>query len=121
VRRVATVPDGLGGVRRCVLHADDSGVFVYLRRGSSDGPAEVENWFPDLASAEVHCRENLGVNPGDWAEVGDPLPHCQSDWLAPVRVKGRPEGRPAWGTFERLDSDGIWREVRAVAPDEEAG
>ena len=40
-------------------------------------------------------------------DIPDPEPGCQEDWIAPVRVRGRAEGRPEWGVFERYEN-GAW-------------
>lgn len=44
-----------------------------------------------------------------WIGIDDPLPGCQQDAFAPVRVKGRDVGKPEWGRYEILQ-DGEWIE-----------
>jgi biofilm protein TabA len=72
-----------------------------------DGSAIGDYWFASLAEAESFCLNRYGICHEDWKLVEDPLPGCQHDWIAPVRVKGRLEGRPQWGKLERLEN-GSW-------------
>jgi hypothetical protein len=76
-----------------------------------DGPCDWDLSFPDAAAAEDYCAEVYGLTDADWHVISDPLPGCQDDWVAPVRVKGRLEGKPEWGRLEELGPDGLWRDI----------
>jgi len=69
-------------------------------------------WFASLTEAEAFCLTEFGITNGNWKMVDDPLPGCQHHWIAPVRVKGRAEGKPERGKFERL-RDGLWIAVES--------
>jgi biofilm protein TabA len=116
MRRLAVLREPRDEVRSLVLHEADGGVYVFPRKSAEDGPCCTDYWFDDLMSAEAFCGQKYGVNSSDWRAVADPLPGCQHDWVAPVRVKGRKEGTPLWGTFERLEDDGVWREIESTGP-----
>lgn len=60
-----------------------------------------------LEDARALCRERHGILESDWHEVADPLPDCQHDWIANVRVKRDSAGTKLWGQFERLVDD-VW-------------
>ena len=47
------------------------------------------------------------IDENGWIDACDPLPGCQQDALIPLRVKGRAEGTPEWGSFETLQN-GTW-------------
>ena len=111
MRRVTVLEAETGGVRRCVLYASSEGVYVFTRSAPDDGPCDADHWFEDVGAAEAFCQEHFGVVSTSWTAVPDPQPGCQNDWVAPVRVKGRDEGHPQWGIFERLHDDGEWREI----------
>ncbi len=64
-----------------------------------------DEWYPDVRAALAAWD---GVPHTGWTEIGDPLPGCQEDAFEPVRVKGRADGDPQWGTFEIL-RDGAWQ------------
>ena len=113
MRRLATL--GIeADVRRLILYESDGGVFLFGRASGSDGPCDWDLWFSDVRGAEAHCSQAYGLGPEDWQIIPDPLAGCQDDWVAPVRVKGPAEGNPELGTFELLEADGVWREIRSV-------
>src|SRR6185369_7665085 len=94
------------GYARCIMYAgNDGGVYVFPCLSHEDGSANGDYWFLSVEDAESACQESFGILPGDWIIVDDPLPDCLHDWLAPVRIKGRDQGTPKWGQFERLEGD----------------
>jgi biofilm protein TabA len=115
MRKLAVLTAPRDDVGSCVLYEADGGVYVFPRQSAQDGPCSSDYHFEDWMSAEAFCLERYGVTSSDWRVVPDPLPDCQHDWLAPVRVKGRREGKPIWGTLERLEDDGVWREIKRTS------
>lgn len=111
MRKVATLPKLMEGVQRCILYACPEGVYVFPCATLEDGSGRGDYWFEDVASAEDFCAERYGVAASDWVEIGDPLPGCQHDWIANVRMKQEADGSPVWGQLERLDDDGVWRTI----------
>jgi hypothetical protein len=63
-----------------------NGVFVFLFRSLDDGPCHADEWYEDVAGAERHVAEKLGVEDADWQLLPDPLPGRQHDRIAPVRI-----------------------------------
>jgi hypothetical protein len=112
MRKIATVPKQGSPARRVVLYVAADGACVFPRGSEEDGPAMGDEWYASVDEALAACAHEYGIAEADWREIADPLPHCQHDWVAPVRVRGRAEGKPRWGTFERLGADGVWREIR---------
>jgi hypothetical protein len=118
MRRHAIVSGRSGDVRRVMVYdAGDAGVYLFLYRTVEDGPSHADCWFETPAAA-VECAESdYGIGPADWQSVPDPLPGCQHDWIAPVRVKRNAEGQPVWGQFEPF-SDGSNRASQGAVFDE---
>lgn len=102
MRRVALVSLSDAEVRRVVLHEGGSGVHLYLSRATEDRGCFADEWYETVADAETACSERFGIDATMWREVPDPAPGCQHDWIAPVRVMGRDEGKPRWGELEQL-------------------
>jgi hypothetical protein len=96
-----------------MLHDDGSSVFVFLYDSAKDGPCFADEWYAWLSEAETACESTYGIIATDWTEIDDPLPGCQHDWIAPVRVQGRADGTSIWEEFERL-KDGVWQKVKPV-------
>jgi hypothetical protein len=111
MRKIANVRKADKDVARCILHACAEGVFVFPCATLEDGSSIGDNWFESLASAEEACLREYGIRAEDWVVIDDPLSGCQQDWIAPVRVKGRIDGKPQWGVMERLEN-GKWIEFR---------
>lgn len=112
MRKIATVPKQGSPARRVILYGTTGGAYVFPRGSEEDGPAMSDEWYASVDEALAACAHEYGITEADWQEIADPLPHCQHDWVAPVRVRGRAEGKPQWGTFERQGADGVWREIR---------
>lgn len=115
MRKVATLPseveqDGTT-IRRVMVYDAPGGAYVFVYATVEDGCCEFDEWFTSLSYAEAYCTEQLGVRAEDWRTISDPLPGCQDDWIAPVRVRGRDRGTPEWGVYERLGEDGLWHPV----------
>jgi hypothetical protein len=112
MRKVAAVR-GDPDVARLVLYATRDCVYVFPCASDHDGSAFGDEWFETLGEAEQACKERYGVGAADWTDIEDPRPHCQHDWIEPVRVVGRDKGSPQWGRFERLE-DGAWVEIERI-------
>ena len=112
MRKVASVQNNHSEVRRVILYECEGGVYLFPCATEEDGSGMGDEWYESVPVAEDVCREEYGILSHHWREVPDPLPGCQQDWIEPVRVKGRAEGKPEWGTLERLE-DGVWKESKA--------
>jgi hypothetical protein len=110
MRRVALVPRfNPQDVKRVILHEADDGVYLYLLRSIHDAGSFADEWYASVEDAEAIC-ESFGIDKGMWQEVPDAEPGCQDDWIAPVRIKGREQGRPHWEVLERLVG-GHWVQI----------
>lgn len=110
MRQVSFLGSERGGPLRLLLYESTSGVLVFTRASEGDGPCEGEHWFEDVEEAKEYCGRAYAVEEADWQQIPDPLPECQEDWVAQVRVKGRDIGDPQWGQFERFEN-GEWQDV----------
>lgn len=109
MRKVAAVQNNHSEIRRVILYETDEGVYLFPCSTEEDGSAIGDEWFESVSLAEQVCRDDYGILDEHWVEISDPLPDCQHDWIEPVRVKGRAEGKPEWGKLERLEN-GVWKE-----------
>jgi hypothetical protein len=107
MRLLANVRKPGTGVARCILYESADGVYVFPCASLEDGSATGDWWFSSAEEAFRVCDEEFGILAEDWRNIDDPLPDCQDDWIAPVRIVGRNEGAPQWGRFERL-VNGKW-------------
>jgi len=110
MRRVALTTIERDGIRRVILHATDHGTYLYLSRSVDDAGAFADQWYESVADAEAAACDRFGIATDAWTSVADPEPGCQHDWIAPVRVKGRPEARSRLAQLERL-VDGKWVDI----------
>lgn len=107
MRKVAPVKIAVPECARCIMYACEDGVFVFPCATNEDVPATGDYWFQSIDEAENFCHSEYGIRSEDWTVVNDPLPGCQDDWISPVQIKGRDNGAPEWGKFERLEN-GKW-------------
>lgn len=114
MREVAILPAG-EEVRRLMIFESQEGVLLFGRRSAVDGPADWDLWFDSVRSARDYCRDTYGASDDLWRPLPDPMPGCQDDWEAVVRVKGRDRGAPIWGSYEQLGADGVWHETTVAA------
>lgn len=115
MRKVGKVGVGDGAVRWLIVHEAEGGVLVFPCASDDDGSATGDVWFPSLVEADAYCAEAYGVAAADWQLIRDPLPGCQQDWVAPVRVRARAGLGSQRSCFESL-VDGVWRPIDATSP-----
>jgi hypothetical protein len=85
-------------------------VSLFLSTTIDDDGCFADEWYESLDDAHAACRSRFGIEERMWGDVSDPEPVCQEDWIAPVRVRGRVEGRPEWGVLERYEN-GAWAAI----------
>lgn len=115
MRKVARVRAVDGAVRWIIVHEAKDGVFVFPCAKDDDGSATGDAWFSSLSDADAHCASAYRVEAADWQLIRDPLPGCQQDWVAPVRVRERAGLGSQRRRFECL-VDGVWLPVDAMNP-----
>lgn len=111
MRWTATIHNPHDGFKRLMLYDSSEGVYLFGYNSTEDCSAAWDEWYEDSAQAKATATAEYDVADSDWKQIEDPLPHCQHDWIAPVRVKGRAEGNPQSGSLEIL-IDGIWQEKK---------
>ena len=92
-----------------IYQSGSDGVNVFLYDSPEGQICTADEWYENLNAAENEWTKR--IIGGRWNEADDPLPDCQDDAIAPVRIKGRAEGKPEWGSFEML-KDGKWTEYK---------
>jgi hypothetical protein len=107
MRRVVALSYSVEQVQRLILYDSTDGVYLFLSDSNEDRGSFADEWYATVEDAEQVCLERFGVDASMWQPVPDPLPGCQADWIAPVRVRGRDIGKPEWGKLERLEG-GVW-------------
>ena len=106
---IATV-NGHQRVKRLMICEADGGAYLFVYEQEEDGACAEDQWFDNVADAQDCAAEDFGVRQSDWSQIDGPMPHCQDDWIQPVRIPGRETGSPQWGKFEVL-RDGQWIEI----------
>lgn len=110
MRCIANVNENNAQIKRVMIYQSPDGVYLFGYNSINDCSAEWDYWFENIHEAKSICKKDFGVQENDWVQIQDPLPHCQHDWISPVRVKGRNAGNPEWGKYEKL-VDGNWCET----------
>lgn len=99
-------------IKRIMLYESEEfyGCYIFYFQQEDDGPGFADDLVESREVAEDICCVEYGITSEDWVDVPDPMPHCQHDWVAPVRIVGSEIGAPIWGRYERLEN-GEWHEL----------
>ncbi len=100
-------------IRQVIIDQSADGVYLFPCTSLDDGFVIGDEWYENLEDAELACLAEYGIGHADWQTIPDPLEHCQQDWIEPVRVIGRDQGKPQWGRLEQL-VEGRWQEIKLV-------
>lgn len=93
-------------IRLMICNKGDEGVYLFGYTSQEDSPSSWDRYFENVPDAKELGR-SYGVDENDWKTIAQTQPNCQDDWINPVRIKGRNNGTPQWGKFEKLVS-GEW-------------
>lgn len=102
-------------VRRVMLMSVQGGTYLFCYNTLEDGPSSSDEWFESVALAEKECEDRYGIQSEHWEELPEPMPGCQHDWVANVRVKRLEEEEKRWGRFEILEN-GVWTDLMEDDP-----
>ena len=97
-------------LKRAMLFLDKNGCYLFLYDKGEDCACVEDLFFSSIEQAKNYCKEHYGIELNLWGEIPDALEFCQSDWIFPVRVKGREKGLPKWGKFEKFEN-GAWIDI----------
>lgn len=100
MRWIANINEPDSDLKRLMIYEYDGGAYLFGYDFAEDCDADWDEWYPDTKEARLVCSHEHGVPETEWTEIADPLPHCQHDWIKPVRVKGANKGNPEWGRME---------------------
>lgn len=96
-------------ILKIMLYQIPSGeVYAFLYTKKDSQICSTDEWYPSLQDA-LSAWDSKAHS--EWITIDDPLPGCQDDSFDPIRVKGRADGRPEWGTYEVL-RNGTWQEYK---------
>jgi hypothetical protein len=109
MRKIATVKNNHPDIKQVMVYECEDGVYVFPFASLEDGSGVGDEWYQSVTEADAVSESEYGIGKDDWKYIDDPLEGCQHDWIAPVRIKGRNDGKPEWGKFERLEN-GVWKE-----------
>ncbi len=110
MRWIANIPNPQNDLKRLMLYDSPEGIYLFGYNSTEDCSAAWDEWYEDSTQAKATAAEEYGVVDSAWKQIADPLPGCQQDFIAPVRVKGRNEGKPEWGQME-VFVDGTWKSM----------
>lgn len=102
MRKIVTLDKPKHSVIRLMIYQSDEGVYLFRYGQLADCGGLWDQWYDSEENVMMECLDEYGVSVSDWQQIDDPEPHCQHDWIAPVRVKGRNLGKPQFGTLEQL-------------------
>jgi hypothetical protein len=100
--------------KRVMLCTAQEGCYIFIYDSLADGPCNYDFLQDDVVSTKSMCLADYGIAESDWNHIPDALPECQQDWISPVRVIGRVEGDPQFGTFECLEN-GVWKRINITS------
>lgn len=92
MRKCAIIPQPASALKRLMIHEAEDGVYLFGFDTLEDSSCSWDEWHESVFEAEA-AGERHGVAPGDWRIIPDPLPGCQQDWIAPVRLGKLSDGR----------------------------
>lgn len=110
MRKIVRLKEPVENTVRLMIYTDEFGTYLFGYHNLEDGPADWDESIKSHIEALAVCKERYGLERTDWTEIDNPPDKCLYDWIAPVRIKGRAEGKPEMGKFEKL-VDGKWIEV----------
>jgi hypothetical protein len=93
-----------------MMFRHEDGCYLFQYRTEADRPCDADLFFSSLEEAASYCDDVYSVPESAWTNIEEPLDGCQQDLIAPVRVKGRNQGNPQWGSYEILEND-IWKDI----------
>lgn len=102
MRKYAILKIPVNNIKKIMIYECDEGVYVFKFDTINDAPSIGDNWFDNLEDAEELCKTKYNIKDEEWIIVNDPTEYCQHDIIIPVRIKGRNNGKPQWGAYEKL-------------------
>ncbi|NBU21940.1 hypothetical protein EBS43_11125 [bacterium] len=81
-------------IKMVILYDSGEGTYLFPCHSAEDIGAVGDEWYESFQVAEEVCQEKYGSISSDWIQIGDPLEHCQHDFIRPVRIRGRDKGTP---------------------------
>lgn len=94
---------------RIMLYSAPEGFYLFEYSSPEAALSSSDRCYDSLD--DLHDDWDDLIDDNGWIEIEDPLPYCQDDALAPIRVKGRNLGKPEWGKYEILEN-GQWVEYK---------
>lgn len=107
MRKIVNLTKSKDGIVRLMIFNDDYGTYLFGYKKNEDCGAEWDEWYESENDAMESVLTKYGVKKLEWNEIPNPEPHCQHDWINPVRIKGRENGQPEFGKLEKL-VNGKW-------------
>lgn len=96
-----------------MIYNEENGTFLFGYTTIEDCGSQWDEWYETEEEALESSRTVYGVERSEWNEIPNPEPHCQHDWIQPIRVIGRERGQPEFGRLEML-INGEWIEIKVA-------
>ena len=110
MRKIANLKSPKKGIVRLMIHNDTHETYLFGFKNLMDCGAEWDEWYESETDAMDAGLEGYGVESSEWTEIPNPEPNCQHDWINPVRIQGRADGKPEHGKLEKY-VHGEWVEI----------
>lgn len=109
MRKVAFISaGGAERIKKVMLYETDNGVFLFGYDTVVDCCGMFDERYENAKDAQARCAEEYRVKPEDWIPISDPREYCNCDYIMPVKIKGRENGRPEFDSWE-ICRDGKWQ------------
>lgn len=110
MRKIVNLTEPKNGIVRLMIYNNENETYLFGYKKFEDCGSEFDEWFESENDALESCKTEYAIEITDWKEIANPELNCQHDWINPVRVKGRENGKPEFGKFEKL-VNGEWIEI----------
>lgn len=111
MRKVIKLIKPVDGIVRLMIYNNEFGSYLFGYKDLEDSSSVFDIWFESEIDALENCESKYGLRRQDWDEIKNPENGCQHDWINPVRIKGSQNGKPEFGSFEKL-INGEWVEIK---------
>ena len=116
MRKYVVLKEQFGEIKKLMIYDTGSGVYLFFYKSvCEDDESFADEWYENI-NAAINAAKRYGVYDDEWKIIDDPMDDCQHDIISPIRVKGRGEGKPQWGKYEKL-VNGVWVSISKVTDD----
>jgi len=99
--RKITFIDQPDETKKLMIYKSSDGIYLFGYDCVQDSASAWDIWFENLDEAYEYCIDKYNIDINDWIIISDPIENCQHDFILPTKVKGKDQGEPKWGQFQK--------------------